>query len=44
MPDQAELDAFFDRLDRFLVFATKELGATPGTFTVLPASFRASSC
>jgi hypothetical protein len=29
---QAELDAFFDRLDRFLVHATTELGATPVTF------------
>jgi len=30
---QSELDAFCDRLDRFLVFATRELGATPSTFT-----------
>jgi hypothetical protein len=29
---QAELDAFFDRLDRFLAHATTELGATPVTF------------
>ena len=29
---QAELDAFCDRLDRFLAFATRELGATPSTF------------
>jgi peptidoglycan/xylan/chitin deacetylase (PgdA/CDA1 family) len=29
---QAELDAFCDRLDRFLAFATKDLGATPLTF------------
>jgi hypothetical protein len=29
---QAELDAFFDRLDRFLAYATTELGATPVTF------------
>jgi hypothetical protein len=29
---QAELDAFFDRLDRFLAFATKELRAVPRTF------------
>ena len=29
---QAELDAFFDRLDRFLAFATRDLGATPLTF------------
>jgi len=27
-----ELDAFFDRLDRFLAFATTELGAVPRTF------------
>ncbi len=27
-----ELDAFLDRLDRFLAFATRELGATPQTF------------
>jgi hypothetical protein len=26
-----ELDAFFDRLDRFLAYATTELGATPAT-------------
>jgi hypothetical protein len=29
---QAELDAFCDRLERFLAFATKELGAVPLTF------------
>ena len=29
---QGELDAFFDRLDRFLAFATTELGAVPRTF------------
>ena len=29
---QAELDAFFDRLDRFLAFATRELGASRVTF------------
>jgi peptidoglycan/xylan/chitin deacetylase (PgdA/CDA1 family) len=29
---QAELDAFLDRLDRFLAFATRELGALPATF------------
>jgi hypothetical protein len=28
----ADLDAFFDRLDRFLAFATSELGARPVTF------------
>ena len=30
---QAELDAFCERLDRFLVFATRELKAVPATFT-----------
>jgi hypothetical protein len=29
---QAELDAFCDRLERFLTFATKELRAVPATF------------
>lgn len=29
---QAELDAFLERLDRFLAFATRELGAMPQTF------------
>jgi peptidoglycan/xylan/chitin deacetylase (PgdA/CDA1 family) len=29
---QAELDAFHDRLERFLGFATRDLGATPATF------------
>src|SRR3954466_3037880 len=29
---QAELDAFCDRLERFLAFATRELGAVPVTF------------
>jgi hypothetical protein len=33
-----ELDAFFDRLDRFLLFATRELQATPATF----AEFRSA--
>ena len=28
----AELDAFFDRLERFLAFATRELQALPATF------------
>jgi hypothetical protein len=36
---QAELDAFFDRLDRFLTFARKELGAKPVTFAELRTSF-----
>ena len=29
---QAELDAFCDRLERFLTFATRDLGAVPVTF------------
>ena len=37
---EAELDAFMQRLDRFLAFATKELGATPVTF----AEFRKKYC
>jgi hypothetical protein len=37
---QAELDAFCDRLDRFLRFATTELGATPVTFN----EFRTKYC
>jgi hypothetical protein len=28
---EAELEAFFDRLERFFVFATRELGAVPAT-------------
>jgi len=34
---QAELDAFCERLERFLAFATRELDAVPATF----AEFRA---
>jgi hypothetical protein len=37
---QGELDAFFDRLDRFLTFATKDLRAQPATFN----EFRAAYC
>jgi peptidoglycan/xylan/chitin deacetylase (PgdA/CDA1 family) len=37
---QAELDAFFARLESFLTFATKELGALPATF----AEFRMAYC
>jgi hypothetical protein len=29
---QGELDAFCERLERFLAFATRELGAVPATF------------
>jgi len=37
---QVELDDFCDRLDRFLAFATRDLGAVPATF----AEFRAQYC
>ena len=37
---QSELDAFCDRLERFLALATTELGARPATF----AEFRAAYC
>jgi peptidoglycan/xylan/chitin deacetylase (PgdA/CDA1 family) len=37
---QPELDAFCDRLDRFLAFATRDLGARPVTF----ADFRRHYC
>ena len=36
----AELAAFCDRLERFLAYATKELGASPATFS----GFRAAWC
>jgi peptidoglycan/xylan/chitin deacetylase (PgdA/CDA1 family) len=36
---QAELDAFCDRLDRFLAFATKELGARPLTFSAFRQAY-----
>jgi peptidoglycan/xylan/chitin deacetylase (PgdA/CDA1 family) len=36
---QGELDAFLDRLDRFLDFATRELGARPATFREFHAQF-----
>jgi peptidoglycan/xylan/chitin deacetylase (PgdA/CDA1 family) len=36
---QGELDAFFDRLDRFLAFATRDLGAVPLTFAELRARY-----
>jgi hypothetical protein len=35
---QAELDAFCERLERFLAFAVRDLGATPATF----AEFRSA--
>jgi hypothetical protein len=37
---QAELDTFCDRLEKFLAFATRELGARPATFS----EFRAHYC
>ena len=36
---QGELDAFFERLDRFLAFATRDLHATPATFAEFRAAF-----
>ena len=36
---QAELEAFLDRLDRFLSFATRELRATPLTFAEFHATY-----
>jgi hypothetical protein len=38
---QGELDGFLDRLDRFLGFATRELGARPATFREFHAQFTA---
>ncbi len=38
---QAELDAFLERLDRFLAFAVGELGARPATFREFHAAFTA---
>ena len=38
-----ELDAFFDRLDRFLAFATGELRATPATFSEFRALYAGAS-
>jgi len=37
---QSELDAFCDRLERFLAYATKELNAEPVTFS----EFRGRYC
>jgi hypothetical protein len=36
---QGELDAFFDRLDRFLAFATRDLRAAPVTFREFRARY-----
>jgi peptidoglycan/xylan/chitin deacetylase (PgdA/CDA1 family) len=41
---QGELDAFCDRLERFLAFATKELGARPATFAEFRAAYAHGSC
>lgn len=38
---EGELDAFLDRLDRFLAYATRELGARPATFREFHARFTA---
>ena len=40
---QAELDAFCDRLERFLAYATKDLGASPATFSAFRAAWCSSS-
>jgi peptidoglycan/xylan/chitin deacetylase (PgdA/CDA1 family) len=40
---QAELDAFCDRLERFLAFATRELGAVPVTFAEFRAAYVAGA-
>lgn len=39
---KAELEAFIDRLDRFLGFATRELGARPATFREFHAHYTAT--
>jgi len=39
---ERELDAFLDRLDRFLAFAVGELGATPMTFREFRAEYTAT--
>lgn len=41
---QAELDAFCDRLDRFLAFATRDLGAAPATFAEFRAAYASGTC
>ena len=40
---QAELEAFRARLDRFLAYATKDLGASPATFAEFRAAWSGSS-
>ncbi len=38
---ESELEAFLDRLDKFLAFATRELKARPATFREFHARFTA---
>ena len=40
---EAELEAFCARLERFLAYATKDLGASPATFTEFRAAWSGSS-
>lgn len=40
---QGELDAFCDRLERFLAFATRDLGAVPATFAEFRAAYVAGA-
>lgn len=40
---QAELDSFLDRLERFLVFAIREVGAHPATFGQFQAAYGAAA-
>jgi peptidoglycan/xylan/chitin deacetylase (PgdA/CDA1 family) len=40
---QAELEAFCDRLERFLAFATRELRAVPATFSEFRAAYLAGA-
>jgi hypothetical protein len=39
---EGELESFLDRLDRFIAFASSELGAEPATFTEFRARYLAS--
>jgi hypothetical protein len=41
---QAELDAFCDRLERFLAFATRELNAVPATFAEFRTAYASPIC
>jgi hypothetical protein len=40
---QAELDAFCERLERFLAFATRELNAVPATFAEFRVAYLAGA-